>query len=788
MPAKPLCPSPLRIDATSASGNIRHVADELQAQELIALLEGSNIAAIAVDSEFYHASTEFELRSGRSWTDIRSVRPVCVSLAALVVGSSPDEPEAIFRAVLDVRRPGVVTCLDRILRLRVPFVFHYAKSELFTFWALGLDPGFPSLYDTNIAAAALRPGHGHKRPASAVEEDDPEQIQDEEERQEARAHELSLVGQCVQYGLAYPYAGAKDDLRRSFAHLGADQSLATSQLAYAAADAEYTLRLYLAQQRDLILAGLHAQLCQVEFPFTIANARMEWRGVHISRDGMERVLTAAHRAEEYYARKLVEHGIDPPGSRDKFLGLMRREGLIQHFRRADKLSTRKELLESLELLHPTIREYRLHKRYQHLAGEEWLRGALVGADGRTHPAHHQLGAATGRNTCTSPNIVGIGRVLRPIVTAPPDRALIELDYGQIEVGVAAAEFQDPDLIAAYNSGDVYSAIAQRVYAEDLTECERALASSDFKKARRALRERMKIFVLAVMYGMRAPAIARLLGVFESAAEEERLRFLATYPVLDAGIKSAVAAGVSRGYATTVGGLRRHVEPGRPVDSWTRNFLRNTPIQGSAAMVFKTAVVRLDQAFRGSDTWLVLPIHDAILIECATSAVEDVAAGAKAIMQDALRAYYPELIPKVEVNLMHSACWNKDGHADSLDRFLEDPEFRIDAPPKAAPVPTPSPISVERDETDLHGDLVAEMQRVLGWSSVGGSADQPELLLDDWIERFEERAAIIEYDGGRPRPVAEAMARAHVLRDLHDCLVVAANANAVLPLVAAGMDQ
>ena len=47
------------------------------------------------------------------------------------------------------------------------------------------------------------------------------------------------------------------------------------------------------------------------------------------------------------------------------------------------------------------------------------------------------------------------------------REIEELDYAQIEVGICAAEHHDQALIAAFNSGDVYAAVAQQFYAEQL---------------------------------------------------------------------------------------------------------------------------------------------------------------------------------------------------------------------------------------------------------------------------------------------------------------------------------
>ena len=87
---------------------------------------------------------------------------------------------------------------------------------------------------------------------------------------------------------------------------------------------------------------------------------------------------------------------------------------------------------------------------------------------------------------------------------------------------------------------------------------------------------------------------------------------------------------------------------------------------------------LDLALRGTDTWLILPVHDSILIECPRGRIRDVAERSSRIMADALQAIYPELSPKVDVNMAQPQCWNKDGCADSLLRFLEDPTFRLEA--------------------------------------------------------------------------------------------------------------
>ncbi len=667
-----VAPAPIvaPVDVATATSRIHVMRSVDEARDLLRLLQSVPLAAIAMDSEFGYSRDGVPLRSGKTWHDIRSQRPICFSIAALVTDGAEN---SVLRAVFDVRHEGVAEVLGEVLRIRVPFVFHHVKPELFSLWSLGLDPDLPNVYDTFLAAACLHLGRHHKRSVPALEIGD--QIRAEVDKARAHAHLLSLRGQCEHYDLPYSFADSKDDLRERFLRLG-DRPLDELLIGYSAADAEWTLRLYLAQQPDVLLAGMHAHLHQVEFPFALANARIEWNGVAVAPDRLARLRQGAKQAVSHYAQVLHRYGVDPPGSRSEFLHLMDKVGLRHLCRRSGKDSVEDEVLEAIQHQHPAVRAYRLHKRYQRLAAEEWLGGALTGADGRLHPDHGQLGAATGRNVCRRPNLAGIGKIFRPVVIAPPGRALVELDYAQIEVGVAATEHDDPDLIDAYNSGDVYAAMAQRFFVAELGGAERACTPREFKRLKPELRDRMKTFVLAVLYNIQPPAIAARFAITEAQAAAERERFLGLYPTLKRRLSESADYGAVRGFASTVSGLRRlRPSPGRP-DSWTKNFLRNTPIQGSAAAVFKLALVLLDREFRRSSTLLVLPVHDSILIECDLADVDRVAKRAVDLMSLALRTYYPKLQPRVDVNKADMSCWNKDGRSDSLDRFLQDPDIRI----------------------------------------------------------------------------------------------------------------
>jgi DNA polymerase-1 len=103
-------------------------------------------------------------------------------------------------------------------------------------------------------------------------------------------------------------------------------------------------------------------------------------------------------------------------------------------------------------------------------------------------------------------------------------------------------------------------------------------------------------------------------------------------------------------------------------------MSNHPVQGSAAVVFKVAGNRLDKLYRRHGAWLVVPLHDAYVFEAPLEALPEVAALTERALCEAVQEHFPCLRPQAEVNIMHPACWNKEGRFDSVERWLEDPTF------------------------------------------------------------------------------------------------------------------
>ena len=109
-----------------------------------------------------------------------------------------------------------------------------------------------------------------------------------------------------------------------------------------------------------------------------------------------------------------------------------------------------------------------------------------------------------------------------------------------------------------------------------------------------------------------------------------------------------------------------------LSSWERNWMVNHPVQGSAAVVFKAAGNRLHRLYQRYDAWLIIPMHDAFVFEAPLGLLDEVTQLTARVMCDVVQEHFPALRPQVEVNVEKPACWNKDGHADAIDRWIEEP--------------------------------------------------------------------------------------------------------------------
>lgn len=263
-------------------------------------------------------------------------------------------------------------------------------------------------------------------------------------------------------------------------------------------------------------------------------------------------------------------------------------------------------------------------------------------DGFVRASYMQLGAESGRMSCIKPNNQQIPRdpQFRGCVEAPEGYLLVDADFGQMELRLAAAIAKDERMISAFQRGeDLHTVTAETI------GCSRQIAkSANF----------------GLLYGSGAKGLRNYAGgsgitMSVETAAEIRTNWLDAF----SGIakwqqQMAKESQDSEGYkwAETrilVSGMRRYLQ-----GDMNRLTVRcNTPIQGAGAAILKCALGKLwplvHQA--GEETVrIAAAVHDEILLLVREDAAEEWAACLKQVMEEAEAKWLGDIPALAEVSI------------------------------------------------------------------------------------------------------------------------------------------
>jgi DNA polymerase-1 len=266
---------------------------------------------------------------------------------------------------------------------------------------------------------------------------------------------------------------------------------------------------------------------------------------------------------------------------------------------------------------------------------------MADKDKRLHTNFDQTGTATGRLSSREPNLQNIpiraeeGRRIREAFIAAPGNLLISADYSQIELVVLAHLSQDENLIAAFRDGtDVHARTAALIFG---------VSEDQIKNDQRRI---AKTINFGVMYGMSAFRLANELGISRTEASNFIAAYFNTYAGVRRFIEELIKKTESTGYVSTILGRRRYI---RTINSANKTekaaaerIAVNTPIQGSAADIVKTAMLNLDKRLSAekSPARLLLQVHDELILECPKDAVASTVSLVKEEMEKAVKLSIP----------------------------------------------------------------------------------------------------------------------------------------------------
>lgn len=238
-------------------------------------------------------------------------------------------------------------------------------------------------------------------------------------------------------------------------------------------------------------------------------------------------------------------------------------------------------------------------------------------NGFVHPSVKTLGARTGRMSIQNPALQtlpkGDDTVRRAFLPKDDDHVIITSDLDQVEFRMFSSMSQDANLINLFNMADAtgsdpFTEIGREVYADP------TMVKSD---KRRGL---IKGVVYGRLYGAGVAKQALTAGVPEEQMRAVSNAFDERYPGMAMFQKKVEDAGMRRLRETGQGYI--HTWTGRrlPCDEDRVYVLTNYLVQGGAAEIFKSNLIKLDQA--DLTEYLIVPVHDEIVLNAPRDQVDE----------------------------------------------------------------------------------------------------------------------------------------------------------------------
>lgn len=502
------------------------------------------------------------------------------------------------------------------------------------------------------------------------------------------------------------------------------------------ASAECILAYMLSTELEALLEaeGLHNPYLKLEMPSLLVLAKVELNGIGFSPEectNQKDVLQKRVSELEREAYTLAGHTFSLTSPEDVasvlFLelklpsgtdGLVKQRTLGAATRRAPRkrvqhLSTAKDVLEKIKPLHPlpgVVLEWRrisatmsktVYPLFKEAIPHEQLDCFRIHARIQIHTATGRVSVSDpslqmvpkeydiGSKANANPTLLSDSQYLevqdsekRDVVVAPssvhmrsvfqpfPGGVFLTADYSQLELRMLAHMSGDKKLKQFLNSeGDVFKMIAGEWLGLP------AAAISDKE------RQDTKQICYGMIYGIGPKALGEQMGISDNEASQFMETFRSKYPTVKKFISKTVQSCRDSGFVTTLLGRKRFLPGIHSTNIHARSQAErqalNSTIQGSAADLVKTAMVKIDEevaarygfsatcllpptardscAGQGDDhsAYLVLQLHDELLYEVRERDLEGVAKIVQHEMENAL-----ELSVKFPVKIKTGSSWGR----------------------------------------------------------------------------------------------------------------------------------
>ncbi|MGF9565245.1 DNA polymerase I [Neorhizobium sp. JUb45] len=437
--------------------------------------------------------------------------------------------------------------------------------------------------------------------------------------------------------------------------------------AYAAEDADVTLRLWMVLKPQLAAAGLTRVYERLERPLVSVLADMEERGITVDRQILSRLSgelaqKAAAFEDEIYQLAGERFNIGSPKQLgDILFGKMGLPGGSKT--KTGQWSTSASVLEDLAAegaeLPRKIVDWRQLTKLKSTYTDA-LPGYVHPETKRVHTSYSLASTTTGRLSSSEPNLQNIpvrnaeGRKIRTAFISTPGHKLVSADYSQIELRVLAHVADIPQLTKSFEDGiDIHAMTASEMFGVPVE----GMPSE--------VRRRAKAINFGIIYGISAFGLANQLSIERSEAGEYIKKYFERFPGIRDYMDSTKAKAREDGYVETIFGRRINypeIKSSNPsVRAFNERAAINAPIQGSAADVIRRAMVQMEPALAdaglGERVRMLLQVHDELIFEVEDADVDKAIPVIVSVMENATMPALSMRVP-LKVDARAASNWDE----------------------------------------------------------------------------------------------------------------------------------
>ena len=395
-----------------------------------------------------------------------------------------------------------------------------------------------------------------------------------------------------------------------------------SATAYAAEDADVTLRLYNILSERVAEEKLNKIYEIFEKPMIKILSKLETNGIKVDDSYLKKLSKKFEDRlikieKEIYKISGKKFNIGSP----KQLGeIIYNDLKIAKLKKTKKgsLATSAKILEDLALtghkFPKLVLEWRQVSKLKSTYTDA-LQEHINKKTNRVHTSFLLAATNTGRLASSDPNLQNIpiktldGKEIRKAFIAEKNNLLISADYNQIEMRILADMADVKELKKAFkNNQDIHSLTASQVFDVPINK-----VSDDHRRKAKAIN-------FGIIYGITQYGLAKQISVSNVEALDFINAYFKKFPEIKDYMSTTVNSCRKQGYVTNIFGRRIHLRGINDKNFSVRSFQEraaiNAPIQGSAADIIRLAMIKIDKILEDNKkAKMLLQIHDELIFEC-----------------------------------------------------------------------------------------------------------------------------------------------------------------------------